>query len=236
MIYDNVRFMQELKAKKRAELGKKVKVLRGAGFIPAVLYGENTPSQPISVSFREFNKVFEETGESSLLKLEVDDKVHNVLIYDVLYDPIKGIPLHADFYAVRMDRIIRSDVPLEFYGESPAVKNEGGVFVRVRQELEVEALPQDLPKELRVDVSQLDTVGSRILIKDILAPEGVKILADFDEVIALVEAARSEEELAALEQALEEPLAEVKTEKEVKDEATKKEKEEAEAKEDAEKK
>ena len=207
----------ELKAKPRTELGKKTNALRRAGFLPAVVYGEEIKSQSISVPYKDFEKAYKEAGESTLLKLDVDGKSYNVLIHDIKNDPIKDTPLHADFYAVRMDKTIRTKVHIEFFGESPAVKNEGGVLVKVMQELEVEALPQDLPHELRVDLSGLLAFKSKLFVKDILLPKGVKILADQDEIIVLVETPRSEEELAALKETpTAEVVAEVKTEQEVK--------------------
>ncbi|QQG45375.1 MAG: 50S ribosomal protein L25/general stress protein Ctc [Candidatus Sungiibacteriota bacterium] len=209
----------ELKAQPRTELGKKVKALRRAGFLPAVVYGEKVKSQPIAVPYKDFEKVYREAGESTLIKLDVDGKSHNVLIHDIKNDPLKGIPLHADFYAVRMDKEIRTKVSIEFFGESPAVKNEGGILVRVMQELEVEALPQDLPRELRIDLSGLAAFGSKLFVKDIPTPKGVKILAEPDEVVVLIEAPRSEEELAALEQVSTAAAPEeVKTEREIKEE------------------
>lgn len=207
----------ELKAKLRTELGKKVKVLRRAGFLPAVLYGEGIQSQPITVTYKDFEKTYKEAGESTLITLEVEGKPYNVLIHDIKNDPLKGTPLHADFYAVRMDKTIRTKVPLEFFGESAAVKNEGGVLVKVMKELEVEALPKDLPRELRIDISLLKSVGAKFMVKNVVLPEGVRILADPEDVVLLIEAPRTEEELALLKEvATKEGVLEVKTEQEIK--------------------
>ncbi len=209
--------MVELKAKARNELGRKVGALRRAGFLPAVVYGEGVSSQSIAVLYKEFEKVFKEAGESTLIKLEVDGKPYNVLIHDITRDPLKGYPLHADFYAVRLDKEIRARVPIEFAGESPAVKNEGGILVKVVQEIEVEALAQNLPHGLRADLSLLDTINSRLLVKDISLPQGVKVHVDLEEVVALVEPPRSKEELAAeLVEKPTEAVAEVVTEQEAK--------------------
>lgn len=236
--------MTELKAKPRTELGKKTNALRRAGFLPAVVYpvrnsppkgpsgaqsageisngvyGEETTSQPIKVLYKDFEKAYKKVGESTLLKLDVDGKAYNVLIHDIKNDPLKGTPLHADFYAVRMDKEIRIKVPIEFFGESPAVKNDGGILVKVMQEIEIEALPQDLPHGLRANLPSLETFESKIFVKNILLPKGVKSLAGPDEIIALVEPPRSEEELASLAQApVAEAQVEVKTEQELKREA-----------------
>lgn len=209
--------MHQLKAQPRQEKGKKVKHLREKGLIPAVLYGQGMESWPIAVPYADFERAYREAGESSLVTLELDDKPYNVLIHDISRDPIKDKPIHADFYAVRMDREIRVSVPLAFVGESPAVENENGILIKVVQELEVEALPQNLPHELRADLSQLVALESRLMVADIPVPPGVHILAEPEEVVAIVEAPRSEEELKALEQApvVEQP-AEVKTEQEIK--------------------
>ena len=208
--------MQELRAQPREIKGKAVKTLRQRGFLPAVLYGQSTPAAGISVSYKDFEKVYKEVGESTLLKLDVAGSPHTVLIHDVAYDAMRGTPIHADFYAVRMDKALRVSVPIVFSGESPAVKNEGGILVRVVQELEVEALPADLPHELHADLARLDVLKSRILVKDILRSAKVKIIADGEEIIALVDEPRSEEELATLVVASTPEIAAVKTEREVK--------------------
>lgn len=206
----------ELQAEKRTMVGKKSNALRKHGLLPAVLYGAGTTSLPLAVSQKAFQKVLEGAGESTLVKLQVDGKPHNVLIHDVALDPITGTPLHADFLAVRMDKEIRTKVPLEFTGEAPAVKNEGGVLVKVMHEVEISALPKDLPHNIPVDLMKLERVSDRILIGDIRAPQGVKVIAEDDDVIVLVEAPRSEEELKALEGAEAAAPVEVETEREAK--------------------
>ncbi|TSC76750.1 MAG: large subunit ribosomal protein L25 [Parcubacteria group bacterium Gr01-1014_33] len=206
----------ELNAEPRTQLGKSVKILRKQGFLPAVLYGEGIETKPISVPYSRFEKVYKEAGESSLVTLVMENAPYNVLIHDVAFDPLKGAPIHADFFAVRMDKEIRTMVSLAFKGESPAVKNEAGILVKVVQELEVEALPQNLPHELPVNLAGLAELKSRILVKDLAIPAGVKVLADPEEVIVLVEAQKSEDEL---KQELETGAAEViavKTEQETK--------------------
>lgn len=215
--------MQEISAQPRKIVGKRVKTLRQKGVLPVVLYGYKTPSMALTVHTRDFEYAWKEAGESSLILLKTESGEFNVLIHDVTRDPIRGSLLHADLYAVRMDQKIRAHVSVAFTGESPAVKNDGGILVKVRQELEVEAFPKDLPKELIADLSILSGVDSKMCVRDIIVPSEVTLLADSNDTIALVEKARSEEELAALEQASEEIIAEVKTEKEAKAAQEKKE-------------
>lgn len=226
-------FMIELKAERRTVTGKKVARLRKEGFMPAVVYGEKVNAQAIAVPLVSFAKVLKEAGESVMVTLTIEGAPHNVLIHDIAYDPIRGMPIHADFHAVRMDKVLRVKVAFAFMGEALAVKDLGGVLVKVLHEVEVEAFPQDLPHELTVDISLLMDFNSRIFVKDIPLPKGVSIAGAVDDVVALVEAPRSEEELAELAKAPEEGVVEVKTEQEVA--RAEKEKAETEAKQEEEK-
>lgn len=206
--------MIEINAKIRETLGKKVKTLRKEGIIPAVLYGTKVKSTPLEIDYNEFEKVYKEAGESTIVKLKVKSKEKkeeskNVLIYDVSKDPVTDKFTHIDFYAVRMDKLITTEVPLVFEGESLVVETEDGVLVKNITEVEVEALPTDLPREIKVDISTLRTFDDLIHIKDLKVSQGVKILAEPEEMIVSVIPPRSEEELAALEEKVEEKVEEV---------------------------
>lgn len=210
--------MLEISAKIRKDPGKFLNALRKEGALPSVLYGPGMESVPLSVAMKEFEKVLRGAGETSLITVKVEGgKSYSALIHDVAKDPMTLEPIHADFYAVRMDRPIEARVPLEFSGESPAAKNEGGIVVKVRHELEVRALPKDLPHAIAVDLDQLAVIGDKIHVKDIVLPTGVSAAANVEEVVALVEPPRSEAELEELAAKPEEAApAEVKTEREVK--------------------
>lgn len=211
--------MTTLHAEQRTIFGKKVKTLRKQGVIPAVVYGEAVEAMSLTVSRKEFEKAYREAGESTIVELNVAGKPLNVLIHDVAIDALKGAPSHIDFYALRMDKKVKMKVLLEFIGEAPAVKNDGGIFVKVMQEVELSALPKDLPHALQADISGMQTLESRIFVKDIKVPSGVVIEENPEDVVAIVETPRSEEELAALvETPATEATAEVKTEREVKQE------------------
>lgn len=218
--------MPEIRAEKRAIIGKKINALRREGFLPAVLYGQGMTSTPLKVPLREFEVVLKEVGETSLVTLWLDNgKSYEVLIYDVAKDSISSKPIHADFYAVRLDKPIEAKVPLEFIGESPAVKNEGGILVKVAHELEVKALPKDLPHGISVDLGLLQKIGDTVMVKDLSVPAGVVVHATLDGVVVLVEPPREEVELAPQVQEAAGPV-EVKTEREVKiEEKTKEENE-----------
>lgn len=207
--------MPNLQAEKRSNIGSRLNAMRKDGVLPAVLYGEGVPSTPLSVPAREFEKVFREAGETSLVTLKVGDAAYNVLIHDIAVDPLSLKPIHADFYAVRMDKPIEANVPLTFTGTSPAVEQEGGILVKVMHELEVKALPQDLPHEIVVSIEGLAKIGDKLHVKDLTLPAGVTAKAPVEEVVALVEPPRAEAELEvpAAEEAV---PAEVKTEREIK--------------------
>lgn len=194
--------MAELIARPRAGLGKKAKQVRKTGNIPAILYGYGISPQPVEVEKRAFEKAWKEAGESTLVSLQVGTNaaVQQVLIQEVVQDVLRGYPLHVDFYAVRMDKPIEARVPIKFVGEAEAVKALGGVLIKVLHELEIEALPKDLPHEIEVDISSLRTFEDKISVADIKLSQGVTMLAEQEAAVVLVEAPRSEEELAAMEQ------------------------------------
>ena len=206
----------ELKSKKRTLLGRKVKSLRREGIIPAVVYGGKESSVPIELDLREFSKVFKTAGETTLIKLLVGEKTKNVLIHDISRDPITEEINHVDFYEVKMDEKITTRTPLIFIGDAPAVIDLGGVLVKAMQELEVRALPADLPHQIEIDISQLKTFDDNILVKDIKLPKNVEILENLETSVAVVTPPRSEAELEALKGEVEEKIEEVKVEAEEK--------------------
>jgi large subunit ribosomal protein L25 len=193
--------MLELAVKQREKLGKKARQVRKSGAIPGILYGYGMEPSPVEVSAKEFAHVWKEAGETSLVSLMMEKGAkHSVLINDVSRDVLLGTPMHVDFYAVRLDRPIEADIPLVFIGESEAVKALNGVLVKVAYELAIRALPKDLPHEIEVDISPLKTFDDQLFVKDIPLPAGVEAMADPEQALVLVEAPRTEEELAAMEQ------------------------------------
>jgi large subunit ribosomal protein L25 len=202
-----------LEAKKRSELGKKVKTLRKSGFIPAVIYGYKTNNTPLTITKKDFREAFDKAGTSAIVDLKIDkDPIQKVLIHEPQIDPVSGEPIHIDFYKVRMDQKIKTEIPLVFIGESAAVKELEGSLVTNKDSVEIECLPNDLISEIKVDISPLKTFEDSIHIKDIEIPETISILNDPEETVALVEEPRSEEELAELEEAVSEDIEEVKVE------------------------
>ncbi len=187
-----------LTATKRSKT-EKLGAVRSNGMVPAVVYGARVENTSISVSSALFLKVLKVAGESSTIILELasgDEKGKtqkiDVLIHDVQVDPIKGHPIHIDFLAIDMNKPVEIMIPLEFTGVAPADKNGLGVLVKVLHEVEIAALPKDLPHTISVDVSSLLALNDQIHIKDIALPTGVKMMTDIEEVVALIAAMKEE--------------------------------------------
>ena len=166
--------------------------IRRGGAIPAVLYGPKEPSVSIAIKEIEFKKVWEKAGESSVIVLKGPDQEHEALINDVDVHPVTGNPRHADFYVFEKGKKLKVKVTLEFTGVSPAVKDLGGALVKVVHDLEIEALPKDLPHKIQVDIAPLATFESQILAKDIPLPSGVSLAVNPDDVVAAVSKAVEE--------------------------------------------
>jgi large subunit ribosomal protein L25 len=166
--------------------------------MPAVFYGRKEKSTPISVSRVAFKKVFRVAGESSMITLQDGTESHDALIYYVDADPITGEPRHADFYILEKDREVEVPVPLHFEGEAPALKI-GGILVKVLHEINVKALPKDLPHGITVDLSSLVDFDSLIHIKDLNIPKGVTPDASPDEVVASIARPKEEKEEAPID-------------------------------------
>lgn len=189
--------MLNLSAKTRQEAGKKVRALREKGIVPAVLYGPKTETLSLEVEEKDFEKALREAGESSLISLSVDKKKYLVLIHAVEIDAISKRPIHVDFYQPRLDEEISAEVPLVFTGEAFAVKDLGGTLVKNIHEVEVKALPENLPHEIKVGLEKLKTFEDTILVKDLVLPANVRIAKGLDDIVALVsQPQKIEEELS----------------------------------------
>ncbi len=153
---------------------------------------EKEESTPISVSEVDFLKVWQKAGESSVVVLKGDKEEHETLIHDMELDPVTGKVKHIDFYVLEKGKKVRVNVPIEFDGLAPAVKDLGGTLVKVIYEVEIEAFPKDLPHALKVDVTPLVNFESRIKASDIKMPSGVTLITPADEVITLVTEVKEE--------------------------------------------
>lgn len=211
-----------LVAQKRTVFGKKNIELRKTGNLPAVIYGPDFKSLALTINTKDFTLIRKQAGENSIINLEIlegDKKTkHNVLIHDVTVDPRSSALVHVDFYQVNMDKPVKAYIPLVFINESQAVK-DGGILVKALDELEIEALPKDLPHEIQIDISSLVAFDQTIYVKDIVVPKGIKVLSELDNPVLSVSAPRTDEELKSLEEKVEEKVDEVKVEGELKRQA-----------------
>ncbi|OHA63770.1 MAG: hypothetical protein A3J68_02150 [Candidatus Wildermuthbacteria bacterium RIFCSPHIGHO2_02_FULL_48_16] len=188
----------ELTAVIRKKEAEKVDALRAQGKIPAVLYGPGKDAVSLILDKKEFEKVFKEAGESTLVILRFDKEELPVLIHDIQRDPVSSNILHTDLYQPPLDKKIALKVPLVFEGVPLAVRDLAGTLIKNIQEVEVRALPRDLPHEISVNVENLATFEARILLKDLLSDNpNVEILGHEDEIVAqVVPPEKVEEELA----------------------------------------
>jgi large subunit ribosomal protein L25 len=180
------------------DLKAKLADIRETGKIPAVFYGKKEASTPIALSEVDFMKAWKQAGESSIIVLKGVGDEHEALIHDIDLDPVTGKVRHADFYVIEKGKKLKLHIPVEFDGVAPAVKELGGTLVKVLHEIEIEALPKDLPHSFVVDISSLVNFESQIKAGDIKLPAGVTLITNPDEVVILAAEAKEEvEEVSA---------------------------------------
>jgi large subunit ribosomal protein L25 len=175
-----------LQARPRSVTGKRVGALRRAGQLPGILYGRGTEPTAIEMESKAAARVLEQASASTLLDLELSGLTHKVLVRELQRHPLRRTVEHVDLMKVALDVTIRTTVPLELTGEATAVKTFGGVLVTGVSEVEVEALPQDLPSHITVDLEPLATMEARITVGDLFLGKGVRVLTDPQAVVARV--------------------------------------------------
>ena len=161
--------------------------LRAQGLVPGVLYGNGQEAHTFSIGERELRRVLTgEHGTHAILDVVLPDggRPHHAVLKDYQLHPTKGRLLHVDLHEVRLDQPIHAQVAVELNGEPTGV-TMGGVLSHVMREVNVEALPMDVPDRLEVDVSELG-IGDSLRVSDLPAPDGVTILDDPDTVLATV--------------------------------------------------
>ena len=196
-----------VKASKRDVIGKHVKNLRHEGLLPAVIYGKEIEPVVISLDLIETTKILRSVGRSTLVIVDVDGKEYSTLVRDRQRDFIKGHYLHVDFLAVSLTETVRTLVNIFLTGVAPALEDYGALLSTAVDRVEVEALPQDLPDSISVDISGLAEIGNAIYVRDIVFPEGVECLSDLSDLVVAASAQvieEEEEELLEGEEELEE--------------------------------
>lgn len=196
----------ELEIAPREILGKKTKQLRRAGIIPANITGHNEPSQAVQIDEVLFDRLRRAHHSTSILSLKMPDAtIQTALIRHVEHAPKSGKIIHVDFSRVSLTERMTMKLPLNFIGESPAVKNEGGVLLHLVETLDVECLASDLVDNVDVDISSLTELDGTLHARDVKLPQGFTLLTDADEPIAKVASTRAE--VAEANAAIETPAA-----------------------------
>lgn len=188
----------KLSGEKRSIVGKKVKQLRANDVLPGNVYGKNIKSLAVQVGLKDFQTLYNEVGETGLVELTVagEKKPHPVLIQNPQLHPVSGAYLHVDFHEVELTEKMRVQVPIELIGESPAAEKALGVLIQNINELEVEALPTELPESIDVDITNLKEVGDEIKVSDIKAKAGYTITEEPETTIVRINPLEKEEEAA----------------------------------------
>jgi large subunit ribosomal protein L25 len=203
----------KLEAEPRSVVGKKVKLLRRQGLVPANIYGHQRDSMALQLSEKLVTHRISRSSRSTLFSLSLDGgEPQPVLVKELQRHPTTGRVLHIDFYRVAMTEKLKASVPLRFVGEAPAVKQFDGSMLHNLSSVEVESLPADLPSEIEVDVSGLATLDDAVHVRDIQIGSGVEILTDAEELVAKVLPPVAPEEEVVEEEAAEEEAAEAEGE------------------------
>ena len=182
-----------LKATRRDVTGKQVKALRRQGRLPAVMYGHKFEPINISLDAHEASLLIPRLSSSAIVTIDVDGEQHTALIREKQRDCVKNKLVHIDFQIVSLTEKIRTAVHIELQGLSPAVKDFNAVIVQNLAQVEVEALPRDLPERLVVDVSKLAAVGDAIHVRDLEIPARVEVFTSSDEIVVVATGAAAEE-------------------------------------------
>jgi large subunit ribosomal protein L25 len=231
-----------VEADPREDFGKNAaRRLRRSGRIPAVVYGGGGPAIPVIVDPEKIQDILHsESGHNAIFTLEIKGKAPaRVMIRDWQSEPVRGDLLHVDLVRIARHEKLKVKIPIQVTGEPKGVKVQGGIFEFVLREVEVECLPDDIPENIKVDVSEL-TIGHNLRVSDLPVGAGVKVLIDPARVVAHVVALKAEEEVKpaeAVEAAPAEPevIRKGKAEAEEGEEEEGKEKEKPEAKKESKK-
>ena len=177
---------EKLTVEKRTVLGKNVKRMRKQGLLPANIYGKGLESTSVQVPTKEFEALFKEVGETGLIDVVLDGQSHPVLIKNIQIASVTRKILHAEFYQVNLKEKIKAMIPVEVVGEPKAVTDKLGLLLQTLSEVEVEALPEDLPEKFELNVEHLAAIDEQVTVADLKAPQGVEILTEAEQVVAKI--------------------------------------------------
>lgn len=180
----------------RTVFGKKLKQLRKEGVIPANIFGTGFTSKSVSVKSMDFSKTYKKVKETGIVYLQLEKTEIPTLIKLIQKHPVNSQILHIDFRKVDLSVKIETAVPVQIIGVSEAVTQKGGVLLTLSDRLLVEALPQDLPQFIEIDISNLKEIGQDIKVKDLKVSNKYNIKDEEEKVILSVTAHKEESVIA----------------------------------------
>jgi large subunit ribosomal protein L25 len=180
-------------AVKRTLIGKQVKALRREGKLPAIMYGSTIEPTAILMDLKSASTTLNHLASSALVTINLEGEALVSIVREKQRNVLTGALTHVDFQVVSMKEKIRTNVSIEIRGEAPAIKNFNGILVQNVDQLEIEALPSDLPESIVVDVSGLETIGKSIHLSDLVLPEKVTVLEDPNLILVVITAPAAEE-------------------------------------------
>lgn len=190
-----------IKVEKRSTTGKQVSQLRRQGILPAVVYGYKVDSYPIQMEKHSTTLLMKRITPTTLVSLDLGGKKTKAIVRDRNYDVVTGELLHLDFLAISMTEKLKANVAIELTGEAPVLSEVPGSLVnQILTELEVEALPNDMPERIEVDLTGLETTEDLITVADLNLDDKITILTDEAEVIVSIGYVAEEEEPEELEE------------------------------------
>lgn len=177
----------------RTVFGKKLKSLRKEGNIPAAIYGPGYKSQSVSVSFKDFVKIYKKAKETGVVYLKFNSDELPILIKNVQRHPVNDRILHIDFRKIDLKQKIQTAVPVKATGQSEAISQKGGILLTQSESLLIEALPTDIPQQLEVDISRLKEIGQEIKVSDLPKSDKYEVKDDSNKIIVSVVEHKEEE-------------------------------------------
>ncbi|WP_223556243.1 50S ribosomal protein L25/general stress protein Ctc [Lysinibacillus sphaericus] len=156
--------------------------LRKGGAIPAVIYGYNLDSTPISISAKEFRKSILKNGQNSVFPMDLDGEKVNVVVSEIQQSSLRDEVNHIDFFAINMSEALEADVPIKLVGDSVGV-SEGGILMQPNLELKIKVKPTDMPEVIEVDITKL-LIGESITVANIRETIDFEIVSEDERILA----------------------------------------------------
>jgi large subunit ribosomal protein L25 len=181
-----------LKVESRQIFGKKLNKIRRQGLVPGNIYGPDFKSQSVSVHQKDLIKIYKKVGETGVVYLSLDKDNIPVLIKTIQKHPVSGFLLHIDFRKIDLSKKIETAVPVKTIGVSEAVSQKGGVLLVQSDTLLIEALPEDIPSSIEVDISVIKEIGQEIKVVDLKKSNKYEVKTPVEKVVIAVIAHKEE--------------------------------------------